>query len=204
MKWCTTTGGGLLLAWRFAFSALRDLHTSCMTCGPGPPCHRLSYFGARRARFSATSRGASKGVFLEKGFTPRAAVTLSHFLPTAAPFRLRALRAPLHLRSSAFRRRSHHSFASPSRALPVRGGTQPGAQPARMGRTGIRRKDRRQRLSPRRSHRRGVHALRLLPLLRVGAADLTFLPAAAGGARPLTSAPHAPLHPQGGHLRPPV
>jgi hypothetical protein len=77
---------------RFAFSALRDPHTSCMTCGPEPPCHRLSYFGARRARFSAASQGASKGVFLEKGFTPRVAVTLSHFLLTAAPFRLRALR----------------------------------------------------------------------------------------------------------------
>jgi hypothetical protein len=45
-------------------------------------------------------------VYLEKGFTPRAAVTLSHSLPTAAPFRLRALRAPLHSRSSAFRHRS--------------------------------------------------------------------------------------------------
>jgi hypothetical protein len=22
----------------------------CMTCGPGPPCHRLGYLGARRAR----------------------------------------------------------------------------------------------------------------------------------------------------------
>jgi hypothetical protein len=175
-----------------------------MTCGPGPPCHRLGCFGARRARFSAASRGASKGVFLEKGFTPRAAVTLSHFLPTAAPFRLQALRAPLHLCSSAFRRRSHHGLASPSRALLVRGGTQPGAQPAQMGRAGIRRKDPRQRLSPRRSRRRGVCALRLLPLLWVGAADLAFLPAATGGSRPPTSAPHTPLHPSGSHLCPPV
>jgi hypothetical protein len=58
------------------------------------------------------SRGTSKGVFLEKGFTPRAAVTLSHFLPIAAPFRLRALRAPLLLRSPALRRRSRHGLAS--------------------------------------------------------------------------------------------
>jgi hypothetical protein len=34
----TTAGGGSLLAWRFAFSVLRDPHTSCMTCGLGPPC----------------------------------------------------------------------------------------------------------------------------------------------------------------------
>jgi hypothetical protein len=103
--------------WRFAFFALGDPHTSCMTCGPGPPCHRLGRIGARRGRFSVASRGASKGVFLEKGFTPRATVTLSYFLPTAAPFRLRALHAPLHLRSSSFHRRSRHGPASPSRAL---------------------------------------------------------------------------------------
>jgi hypothetical protein len=154
-------GGGSLLAWRFAFFALGDQHTSCMTCGPGPPCHRLGCFGARRARFSAASRGATGRVFLEKGFTPRAAVTLSHSLPTAAPFRLRALRAPLHSRSSAFRRRSRHGLASPSRAFPVRGGTQTGAQPTRMERADVRRKDPRRRHSPRRSRRGGVRALRL-------------------------------------------
>jgi hypothetical protein len=86
MKRRTTAGGGLLLAQRFAFSALGDPHTSCMTCGPGPPCHRLGCFGARRARFSASSRGASGRVFLEKGFTPRAAVILSHFLQLLRPF----------------------------------------------------------------------------------------------------------------------
>jgi hypothetical protein len=71
---------------RFAFFALRDPHASCMTCGPGPPCHRLGCFGARRARFSVASRGASGRVFLEKGFTPRAAVTLSHPLQLLCPF----------------------------------------------------------------------------------------------------------------------
>ena len=34
---------------RFAFSALEDQHTSCMTCGPGPPCHRLGHMGVRCA-----------------------------------------------------------------------------------------------------------------------------------------------------------
>jgi hypothetical protein len=75
----TTTGGDLLFAWRFTFPALGDPHTSCMTCGPGPPCHRLGCLGARRARFSAASRGMSGGVFLEKGFSSRAVVTLLHF-----------------------------------------------------------------------------------------------------------------------------
>jgi hypothetical protein len=183
-------GGGSLLAWRFVFFALGDQHTSCMTCGPGSPCHRLGCFGAHRAGFSTASQGASGRVCLEKGFTPREAVTLSHSLPIVAPFRLRALRAPLHSRSSAFRRRSRHGLASSSRAFPVRGGTQPGAQPAWMERAGVRRKDPRRCHSPRRSRRRGVRALCLLPLLRVGAADLAFLPAAAGGARPSFSTSH--------------
>jgi hypothetical protein len=65
-----------------------------MTCGPGPPCHRLGCFGARRARVSATSRGVSGRVFLEKGFTPRAAVTLSHSLQLLRPFAFE-LSAPL-------------------------------------------------------------------------------------------------------------
>jgi hypothetical protein len=86
MKRCTNAGGGSLLAWRFAFSAPGDPHTSCMTCGPGSLCHRLGCFGARRARFSAASRGTSGRVFLEKGFTPRAVVTLSHSLQLLRPF----------------------------------------------------------------------------------------------------------------------
>jgi hypothetical protein len=57
-----------------------------MTCGSGPPCHRLGCFGARRARFPATSRGTSGSVFLEKGFTPREVVTLSHSFQLLCPF----------------------------------------------------------------------------------------------------------------------
>jgi hypothetical protein len=33
---------------RFAFFTLKDLHTSCMTCGPRPASHRLGCFGVRR------------------------------------------------------------------------------------------------------------------------------------------------------------
>jgi hypothetical protein len=85
---------------RFAFFALESWHASCMTCGPGPPCHRLGRFGARRARFPAASRGASGRVFLEKGFTSRAAVTLSHSLQPLRPFAFElstplCIRAPL-------------------------------------------------------------------------------------------------------------
>jgi hypothetical protein len=75
--------------------------------------------------------------------------------------------------STLFCRRSRHGLARPSRALP-----------ARMGCAGVQQKDLCRCLSPRRSRRRGVHALRLQPPLRVGTADLVFLRAAAGGARP--------------------
>jgi hypothetical protein len=139
------------------FSVPRNRRPRSMTCGHEPPCHRLGRFGARRARFSVASWGASGRVCLEKGFSPRVVVTHSHSLPIDAPFRLRVLRAPLHSRSSAFCRPSRHGLASSSRVFLVRGGTQRGAQPARMERAGIRRKD----------PRWGVRALRLLPLLRV-------------------------------------
>jgi hypothetical protein len=82
----TTAGGGLLFTWRFAFLALGDPHTSCMTCGPGPPCHMLGCLGAHRTRFPAASQGVSGEVFLEKGFSSRAVVTLSHFLQLQRPF----------------------------------------------------------------------------------------------------------------------
>jgi hypothetical protein len=57
-----------------------------MTYGPGAPCHRLGYFSAHRARFPAASWGASGSVFLEKGFTLRAVVTLSHSFQLLRPF----------------------------------------------------------------------------------------------------------------------
>jgi hypothetical protein len=70
---------------RFTFFALRDRHTSCMTYGPGPPCQRLGRLGARCVS-DGISRGASGGVFLEKGVSPCAVVTLSHSLPLLRPF----------------------------------------------------------------------------------------------------------------------
>jgi hypothetical protein len=65
-----------------------------------------------------------------------------------------------------------------------------------------RRKNPRRRRSPRRSRRRGVCVVHLLHLLQVGVADLALLSVAAGGVQASALAPHAPLHPPGGHLRP--
>jgi hypothetical protein len=47
MKRCATAGGGSLFghARRFAFPALGVQRTTRMTCGPGPPCHRLGCLG---------------------------------------------------------------------------------------------------------------------------------------------------------------
>jgi hypothetical protein len=208
MKRRATAGGGSLFerARRFAFSAPGVQRIIRMTCGPGLRVIDWVVWalGVHRSGFPVVSRGTSGRVRLEEGFTLCAAVTLSHSLPIVAPFCLRALCAPLHLRSSAFRRRSRHGFASSPRAFPVRGGAQPGAPPARVERAGVRRKDPRWRYSPRRSHRRGVRAVRILPLMWVGAVDLALLLAAVGGARAPASAPHAPLHTPGGHLRPPL
>jgi hypothetical protein len=51
MKRRATAGSGSLFECvrRFAFSALGDLHSRCMTCGPGPPCQRLGHLGVRSA-----------------------------------------------------------------------------------------------------------------------------------------------------------
>jgi hypothetical protein len=75
-----------LLAWRFAFFALGDQHTSCMTCGARPSCHRLGRPGAHRGRFLVAFRGASGRVCFKKGFTPRAVVILSLVSYLLCPF----------------------------------------------------------------------------------------------------------------------
>jgi hypothetical protein len=56
----TTAGGGSLLTWRFAFLAIGDPHTSCMTCGPGPPCQRLGCFGAHWTRWARAEESSLK------------------------------------------------------------------------------------------------------------------------------------------------
>jgi hypothetical protein len=101
--------------------------------------------------------------------------------------------------STLFCRRSRHGLARSYRASLARGGTQLGAQPARMGCAGVRRKDLCRCLSSRQSHHWRVCALHLQPPQRAGAADFFFLRATTGGARPPTSALHALLHPSGSH-----
>jgi hypothetical protein len=77
--------GGSLLTRRFTRFALEDRHASCMTCGPGPPCPRRGCLGARCASdgIPCSVSGRERESFLEKGFAPHAAVTLSHSLPIA-------------------------------------------------------------------------------------------------------------------------
>jgi hypothetical protein len=82
-------GGSSLLAWRFAFSALGDPHTSGMTYGPRPPVSEAGLLWRELGEMGASGR-----VFLEKGFTPRAAVTLPHSLLSLRPFAFE-LSAPL-------------------------------------------------------------------------------------------------------------
>jgi hypothetical protein len=87
---------------RLALSAPEIRHTNCMTCGPGPPCHKLGCLGLRcpSIGISCGDSGARGRVslnkdssFLEKGFTPRATVTFSHslnsYLFAFSPNRLR-------------------------------------------------------------------------------------------------------------------
>ena len=77
----------------FTFFAPKVQRTIRMTCGPGPPCHRLGRLGVWCASvgISCSISRASGRVCLEEGFTPRAAVTLSHSLPISAPFRIHTL-----------------------------------------------------------------------------------------------------------------
>jgi hypothetical protein len=75
-----------LLSWQFAFFSLGDQHTSCITCGAGPPCHRLGRPSAHQGRFPVAFRGVSGRVRFKKGFTPRAAVILSLLSYLLCPF----------------------------------------------------------------------------------------------------------------------
>jgi hypothetical protein len=148
---------------------------------------------ARIGRDLVQRLGASVGNLSLKGDSPERG---SHSHHSLCPFALEF--------SALFCRRSRHGLARSSRASPARGGTQLGAQPARMGCTGVRRKNLCRRLSSRRSHHRRVRALRLQPPQRSSVADFVFPRAAAGGARPLISALHALLHPTGDHHRLPL
>jgi hypothetical protein len=148
----TTAGGGVLLTRRFAFSTHGGRHPRSMTRGPGPPCQRLGHLGTRRARSSVALRGVSWGNLSLKRDSPERG---SHSHHSQRPFALEFF--------ALFCRRSHHGLARSSRVLPARGGTQLGAQPARMGCVGVRRKDLCWCLSSQQFHHWRVCVLRLQP-----------------------------------------
>jgi hypothetical protein len=117
MKRRATVGGGSPFerVWWFAFSAPGVRRTIRMTCGPGPSCHRMGRLGVRCASMgiSCSVSDWSGRVCLKEGFALCAAVSLSHFLPIAAPFRLRDLCAARRWR----RRRKHLKISRKSIAL---------------------------------------------------------------------------------------
>jgi hypothetical protein len=62
-----------LLAWRFAFSALGDQRTSCMTCGAGAPRHWLGTLVCIEGDFPWRFEARARESAFKKGFTPRVA-----------------------------------------------------------------------------------------------------------------------------------
>jgi hypothetical protein len=92
-----------------ALSAPEIRHTNCMTCGPGPPCHKLGCLGPRCPSngISCGVSGARERVSLEKD-SPRV-----HQLPfrvlsqSAAPLCLRAPCWGLVLKCYELRTRQH-------------------------------------------------------------------------------------------------
>jgi hypothetical protein len=90
-------GGSTLLVRRFAFFALEDQRTSCMTCGTGPPCHKMDTPVSIGGDFSRRiEAGAGEAAFKE-GFIPRVAA-MPCFSPTRG-----ALSPPSSLRPFAFK-----------------------------------------------------------------------------------------------------
>jgi hypothetical protein len=87
----------MLLVRRFAFFALEEQRASCMTCGTGPPCHRMDtpvcIGGDCSRRFEA---GAGESAFKE-GFIPRV-TAMPCFSPTHG-----VLSPPSSLRPFAFK-----------------------------------------------------------------------------------------------------
>jgi hypothetical protein len=81
MKRRITTGSGSPLAWRFASLTPGDQHTSCMTCGTGPPCHRLGTLVCIRGDFPWRFGARAGESAFKKGFIPRVAA-MPCFSPT--------------------------------------------------------------------------------------------------------------------------
>jgi hypothetical protein len=88
-----------------AFFALEGQHASCMTCGPGPPCHGMDtpvcIEGGFSRRFEA---GAGESAFKE-GFIPRVAA-MPCFSPTRGVLSPPSSLCPFAFKVSALRCRS--------------------------------------------------------------------------------------------------
>jgi hypothetical protein len=88
---------------------------------------------------TVSTRCASDGIgtrvgepSLKRGFIPRPAVMLSHFLQLLRPFSSESSTPLLHSHFSAFRHCSRHGFSGSSRALPDQEEARHGAPPAWM------------------------------------------------------------------------
>jgi hypothetical protein len=95
----------MLLVRRFAFFALEDQRASCMTCGTGPPCHRMDTPVCIGVDFSRRfEAGAGESAFKE-GFIPRVAA-MPCFSPTRGVLSPSSSLHPFAFKVSALRCRS--------------------------------------------------------------------------------------------------
>jgi hypothetical protein len=83
--------GDSLPAWRFAFCALGDHRTSRMTCGAGPPHHRLGALVCIGGDFSWPFKARAEESAFKKGVHPSSSSHAFTSLSLAVSFRLRAL-----------------------------------------------------------------------------------------------------------------
>jgi hypothetical protein len=63
-------GGSTLFVRRFAFFALEDQRASCVTCGTGPPCHRMDTPVCIRETSRDVSRRERGSLTLKRGSSP--------------------------------------------------------------------------------------------------------------------------------------
>jgi hypothetical protein len=81
MKRRITTGSGSPLAWRFTSLTPGDQRTRCMTCGTGPPCHRLGTLVCIGGDFPWRFEARAGESAFKKVFIPRVAA-MPCFSPT--------------------------------------------------------------------------------------------------------------------------
>jgi hypothetical protein len=87
----TAALGGDEEARRFAFCALGDHRASRMTCGAGPPRHRLGAAVCIGGDFSWPFGVRAEESAFKKGVHPSSSSHVFASLPLVVPFRLRAL-----------------------------------------------------------------------------------------------------------------